>query len=101
MMISQSLACLLLLPPLSIVPMVSGFVIQQQQKQHIMTYPHSFYLQESVQDDKPNTNVHTDDEWHPRDPAFTTPQLLLGIWQQIAQATTMAKGVSCLFFNTA
>jgi hypothetical protein len=37
---------------------------------------------------------HTDDEWHPHDPASTTPQLLAGIWHQIAQCATMAKGVS-------
>ena len=35
---------------------------------------------------------HTDDEWHPRDPAHTTPQLLAGIWYQIAQGATMSKG---------
>ena len=35
-----------------------------------------------------------DDEWHPHDPAHTTPQLLAGIWWQIAQGTTMVKGVS-------
>lgn len=37
----------------------------------------------------------SDDEWHPRDPAFTTPQLLSGVWHQIAQAGTLSKGVSC------
>jgi hypothetical protein len=36
----------------------------------------------------------TDDEWHPHDPAFTTPQLLAGVWDQIAHAGTMSKGVS-------
>ncbi|EEC48347.1 predicted protein [Phaeodactylum tricornutum CCAP 1055/1] len=34
----------------------------------------------------------TDDEWHPHDPAFTTPQLLAGVWDQIAHAGTMSKG---------
>ena len=39
--------------------------------------------------------VHTDDgeEWHPHDPAWTTPRLLQGIWDQIAHANTMVKGV--------
>ena len=37
--------------------------------------------------------VHSDDEWHPRDPAKTTPQLLSGLWHQITQAGSMAKGV--------
>jgi hypothetical protein len=34
------------------------------------------------------------DEWHPRDPAQTTPQLLKSIWDQIARASAMVKGVS-------
>jgi len=34
-----------------------------------------------------------DDEWHPRDPAYTTPQLLCGLWHQIAAAGSMSKGV--------
>jgi len=33
------------------------------------------------------------DEWHPHDPAESTPQLLAGLWHQIAQANTMIKGV--------
>jgi len=35
-----------------------------------------------------------DEEFHTRDQAETTPQLLKGIWQQIAQGSTMVKGVS-------
>jgi hypothetical protein len=35
-----------------------------------------------------------DDEWYPHDPAWTTPQLLEGLWSQIAQAKDMVKGVS-------
>ena len=38
-------------------------------------------------------NHHSDDEWHPHDPAWTTPQLLEGLWSQIAQAKTMIRGV--------
>jgi hypothetical protein len=41
-----------------------------------------------------NNGFFTDDEWHPHDPAETTPQLLAGIWLQIAHGTTMVKGVS-------
>ena len=43
--------------------------------------------------------VESDDEWHPRDPASTTPQLLAGLWHQIAQSGTMTRGVGdlCLF----
>jgi hypothetical protein len=37
----------------------------------------------------------TDDEWHPRDPAHTTPQLLAGVWHQIAQVGSLVKGVRC------
>jgi hypothetical protein len=39
---------------------------------------------------------HSDDEWHPNDPAWTTSQLLEGIWSQIAQAKDMVKGVRCI-----
>jgi hypothetical protein len=45
------------------------------------------------------SNTHNDDEgdeeeeeWHPRDPAHTTPQLLAGIWHQISEASGMPKG---------
>ena len=37
--------------------------------------------------------VHSDDEWHPRDPASSTPQLLSGLWHQICQAASMERGV--------
>eukprot|EP00977_Amphora_coffeiformis_P028583 scaffold36189_cov160-Amphora_coffeaeformis.AAC.2 len=33
-----------------------------------------------------------DDDWHPRDPAHTTPQLLAALWHQIAQAGNLVKG---------
>jgi hypothetical protein len=43
-----------------------------------------------------NTNdeqdAEEDEEWHPRDPAHTTPQLLAGIWHQISEASGMPKG---------
>jgi hypothetical protein len=39
-------------------------------------------------------DVYSDNEWHPRDPASTTPQLLAAMWHQITQAGGMAKGVS-------
>ena len=39
------------------------------------------------------SSFYTDDEWHPNDPAYTTPQLLVGIWEQISMAKTMTKGV--------
>ena len=39
-----------------------------------------------------------DEEWHPHDPAWTTSQLLKGLWSQIAQAKDMVKGVRvCVF----
>lgn len=65
-------------------PLASAFVTRQ---------PVAFLRFVPMQASMP-ADVHSDDEWHPRDPAFTTPQLLVGIWQQIAQATSMAKGVS-------
>jgi hypothetical protein len=38
-------------------------------------------------------SFYSDDEWHPNDPAYTTPQLLVGIWDQIAMAKTLTKDV--------
>jgi hypothetical protein len=35
-----------------------------------------------------------EEEWHPRDPAYTIPQLLEGVWFQISQGKTMVKGDS-------
>lgn len=35
-----------------------------------------------------------DEEWHPRDPASTTPQLLKAIWLQIAAGCKLSKGDS-------
>jgi hypothetical protein len=58
-----------------------------------LLYRRSFFAtnaKESV-DDHANEDA---DEWHPRDPAQTTPQLLKSIWDQIARASAMVKGVS-------
>ena len=38
-------------------------------------------------------SVEEEEEWHPHDPAWTTPQLLEGIWSQIAQAKNMVRNV--------
>lgn len=69
---------------------------QQQQQQHIR-----YRLSSSRQDfdDVGSGKEETDvvEEWHPHDPAYTTPQLLAGIWFQIAQAKTMVKGVRCKY----
>jgi hypothetical protein len=46
-------------------------------------------------DDTSVTTNDDDDEWHPNDPAWTTPQLLEGIWSQIAQGKNMIRNV-CL-----
>ena len=37
--------------------------------------------------------VHSDSEWHPRDPASTVPQLMSSVWHQITHAGNMKKGV--------
>jgi hypothetical protein len=47
-----------------------------------------------------NAGFYTDDEWHPHDPAETTPQLLASIWCQISHGTTMVKGVSTELVET-
>jgi hypothetical protein len=39
-----------------------------------------------------------DEEWYPHDPAWTTPQLLEGIWSQIALAKDLVRGVRDLCF---
>lgn len=36
--------------------------------------------------------MHSDDEWHPHDPASTTAQFLAGVWDQIAHGKDMTKG---------
>eukprot|EP00545_Synedropsis_sp_CCMP1620_P000781 CAMPEP_0119016238 /NCGR_PEP_ID=MMETSP1176-20130426/11890_1 /TAXON_ID=265551 /ORGANISM="Synedropsis recta cf, Strain CCMP1620" /LENGTH=550 /DNA_ID=CAMNT_0006969579 /DNA_START=116 /DNA_END=1765 /DNA_ORIENTATION=+ len=36
--------------------------------------------------------VFSDNEWHPRDPATSVPQLMSSIWGQITHAGNMAKG---------
>lgn len=42
-----------------------------------------------------STRSNNDEEFHPSDPASTTPQLLSSLWLQIAQGcTNLAKGVS-------
>lgn len=41
-----------------------------------------------------NAGYYTDDEWHPHDPAHSTPQLLAGLWTQIANGLTLVKGES-------
>lgn len=41
-----------------------------------------------------STRSEEDEEWHPRDPAHTTPQLLAALWHQIAEAGNLVRGVS-------
>ena len=39
------------------------------------------------------------EEWHPRDPASTTPQLLSSLWLQIAQGCkNLSKGVRIILY---
>ena len=42
----------------------------------------------------PEEASEEEEEWHPIDMAFTTPQLLSAIWFMIAQGSSMAKGES-------
>ena len=35
-----------------------------------------------------------EEDWHPEDPARTTPQFLCALWQMIARGSNMVKGVS-------
>ena len=48
---------------------------------------------------QPDAVNAANNEWHPHDPAKTTPQLLSSVWGQIARAKTMSKGVRCLLFR--
>lgn len=53
--------------------------------------------EEEEEDDEKEEEDDDEEEFHSRDPAETTPQLLKGIWEQIAQGGSMVKGVSlCL-----
>jgi hypothetical protein len=36
---------------------------------------------------------YEDGEWHPMDPAYTTPQFLSALWHLIARGNQMVKGV--------
>jgi hypothetical protein len=58
-------------------------------------YLRSFYATNAKESVGDHANEDSD-EWHPRDPAQTTPQLLKSIWDQIARASAMVKGVSLL-----
>lgn len=76
---------------------------QQQQQPHdnyssLFPSPDLFrqgrgQLLESASSEMEEDPTQSEEEWYPRDPAYTTPQLLVGLWSQIAQASTMAKGV--------
>jgi hypothetical protein len=44
-------------------------------------------------------SIDTEEEWHPHDPAWTTPQLLEGIWSQIAQAKNMVRNVRNMYLH--
>jgi len=52
--------------------------------------PHVVRVRSPVLQNQPDD----EEEWHPRDHAASTSQLLVGIWSQIADAATMSKGVS-------
>jgi hypothetical protein len=68
-----------------------------QSQQQLQLQRDTSSLQSSISGINNAEGFYTDDEWHPHDPAYTTPQLLSGIWGQIARGTTMVKGVSSLF----
>lgn len=59
------------------------------QKGHSSSGP----LYSSAKNDN-NDDEEEEEEWHPRDPAHTTPQLLAALWHQIAHAGSLVKGVS-------
>ena len=43
---------------------------------------------------------HDEDDWHPEDPACTTPQFLCALWHMIAQGSNMVKGVCDVWCNS-
>ncbi|CAB9527275.1 Protein of unknown function (DUF1415) [Seminavis robusta] len=54
-----------------------------------------FFFAASAKEDEENSGTEEEDnenEWHPRDSAETTPQLLKAIWDQIARGNAMVKG---------
>lgn len=52
-----------------------------------------FDLNERLAEQMGVPEVHSDGDWHPRDPATSVPQLMSSIWHQITHAANMAKGV--------
>lgn len=45
------------------------------------------------------SSTKEEEEWYPHDPAWSTPQLLEGIWSQIALAKNLMRGVRGLRFD--
>ena len=43
---------------------------------------------------------HHEEDWHPEDPARTTPQFLCALWHMIAQGSNMVKGVGNVWCNS-
>lgn len=52
----------------------------------------TFFLSSSSSSSGEGSAYFSDEEWHPRDPASTTPQLLAGLWHQISHAGSLTKG---------
>lgn len=89
---------LLLLLGISSVDNVQGFVLPVSQHATrtgtILPLPSCYAESRALFASKgEESNEEEEEEWHPRDPAHTTPQLLAGLWHQIAQAGSMTKGV--------
>ncbi len=82
-------------------PKDSPLFWKQQQQRHVAvsssSSSFSLFAASPQQDDGDDDKEEEKEEWHPHDPAYTTPQLLAGIWFQIAQAKSMVKGVRWRF----
>ena len=83
---------MLLILPWSTVSFTRSFYSSNPQR-HSIVSPLSD-INNRIADQLGVPEVYSDNEWHPRDPASTTPQLLAAMWHQITQAGGMAKGVS-------
>ena len=79
-----------------LLPLVSAFTVPLQYsvaKSRSPLVKPILASQAAPKESDPQTG-HDEDDWHPEDPASTTPQFLGALWQMIARGSNMVKGVS-------
>jgi hypothetical protein len=86
LLLLASTPCLWVQPSFSFVIQPAVFGVPKQQQHHTLVFSSSSPSPEANGEEE-------EEEWHPHDPADTMPQLLAGLWHQIAEAGSMLKGV--------